>query len=287
MRNARRATNSLTFLTNNELEVRMADEQHIKYIPLTQGKFAIVDTEDFDWLMERKWHVQTNKWNSYAMACIKGSKVKIPMHRLVLQATGEYVVDHINGNGLDNRRCNLRLATASTNAQNSRKQKGSKSKYKGIAWDTRGNCWIGQIRVNQKTILLGNFRNEIEGAYNYDIAGTKYYGEFARTNVSLGLLPENLEIEDTRRRMVSKEIRKAEILKHTIIPIAASALGKLVGINELCYTYKMCRELQKEGKLIAIKLPHKAGAFFQNTQPPKESAVVADNNQTKDKGASE
>lgn len=93
------------------------------------------------------------------------------------------LVDHINHNGLDNRKANLRLATAAQNARNRQKCKSKKtSKYKGVCWHKRDKKWTGRILVNSKSIALGYFEDEKEAARAYDRAARKYYGEYAEPN---------------------------------------------------------------------------------------------------------
>ena len=108
------------------------------------------------------------------------------MHALI---TGFPETDHVNGNSLDNRRVNLREATRSQNNWNRGKQLGS-SRFKGITWDKRDKNWKAQIQVNYKRISIGRFTDEIEAAKAYDKAAMEHFGEFARTNVMLGLLKE-------------------------------------------------------------------------------------------------
>lgn len=107
------------------------------------------------------------------------------MHRLIIGAReGEYV-DHINGNGLDNRRSNLRIATAMTNQQNRKLQKNNKSGYKGVSWDNTNRAWICQIRVNKRSKFLGYFKDAQEAGKAYDVAAEKYFGKFAKLNINL------------------------------------------------------------------------------------------------------
>jgi hypothetical protein len=95
------------------------------------------------------------------------------------------VVDHINGDRLDNRRANLRFCTLAQNKQNSRPYRGGTSRYKGVSWKRTGKGtgkWLARIRVDGKDIHLGFHKEEEEAAKAYDTAAIRYYGEFARTN---------------------------------------------------------------------------------------------------------
>lgn len=124
-----KATNFLASSNQNELEVRMTDLPNTKLIPLTQGKFAIVDAEDYDWLMQWPWHANIIKGGLIYVR----SKVNGYLHRLIMKAERHQFIDHINGNTLDNRKCNLRLCNKSDNARNTGIRKTNTSGYKGVS----------------------------------------------------------------------------------------------------------------------------------------------------------
>ena len=161
----------------------------IKEIPLTQGKIAVVDDDDYEWLSQWKWCVtKVNKGKSdlyYAIRATKkedGKQTTILMHRAILGLSfGESGVDHIDGNSLNNTKANLRLSTQSQNIANGRKRSGS-SQYKGVNWQKIPQKWRAGIRLQYKSYHLGLFANEIEAAYAYDVKAKEFFGEYANLN---------------------------------------------------------------------------------------------------------
>jgi len=157
----------------------------MKQIELSkQGKykgkyFAIVDDENFNKLNQFRWKVeQKNKKPNNVYAVADGMR----MHRIIINAPQGVDVDHKNGNGLDNRKKNLRLCTLTENQANSKKRKNTSSKYKGVHWNKNRNKWQVQISFQNKHFLIGRFTSEIEAAKIYDIKAKELFGEFARTN---------------------------------------------------------------------------------------------------------
>ena len=155
----------------------------MKEIPLTQGKVAIVDDEDFEWLSEFKWHAHRKhrqlsgpQW--YARRGRSGPQ----MHRMIMGVTDPKVpVDHRDGDGLNDQRSNLRLSTPGQNACN-KKSRGGSSQYKGVYWHKRNNKWRSAVMIDRHEKHLGYFEDEIEAAKAYDRAARELHGEFARTN---------------------------------------------------------------------------------------------------------
>jgi len=156
----------------------------MKYITLSQGKRAIVDDEDYEWLNQWKWYAD-NVRGGRTYAANKNRK-KMYMHRLILGSADKHS-DHINGDGLDNRRENLRLCDRSQNASNRRGSEGKSSKYKGVHWrppcgrEITGN-WISQITKNKIRYYLGKFKTQKDAAIAYDKAARFIHGEFASLN---------------------------------------------------------------------------------------------------------
>jgi hypothetical protein len=155
-------------------------------IPLTQGKYAIVDPEDFERLNKHKWHAVKSGSTFYAIRCVGPAKrtTYIRMHREILHPPDHLVVDHINHNGLDNRKANIRPATRAQNNFNRliAKGKNSSSKYKGVSWKKDRKKWRARIHVNGRYKFLGYFKEEKQAAKAYDEAAKKYHGEFASLN---------------------------------------------------------------------------------------------------------
>lgn len=163
----------------------MTTPENTKLIPLSQGKHAIVDAEDYEWLIKWKWCY--HHWG-YAVRTerqkINGKKKDktIMMHRLIMDTPKGMDTDHIDTNKLHNWRSNLRVATRTQNKQNTNKRKGATSRYKGVCLKTGQIKWTAQIFIGNKKIHLGLFDSELDAAKAYNAAAPKYFGEFARLN---------------------------------------------------------------------------------------------------------
>ena len=154
--------------------------QKYKQIPLTQGKFAIVDEEDFDSLVVRSWCVHGQGKNWYAIGHKDGKQIK--MHREILGLTSKdkVYVDHINHNGLDNRKCNLRICNNRKNQANQLIRPGGSSPYKGVRY--KNGKWESQINYHGKSIYIGRFNNDIDAAKASDKKALELNGEFSLLN---------------------------------------------------------------------------------------------------------
>jgi len=159
----------------------------MKSIPLTRGFVALVDDEDFDWLNQFKWSVNPSYGNHYARSCTKGKSEY--MHRLILKVKPGEFTDHIDGDGLNNTRRNLRLATQSQNMENRNKTCMNTSGFKGVHYShQKGNIkkpWMATICINYRNLHLGYFSTAEEAAVAYDEAAIKYFREFAKTNFGI------------------------------------------------------------------------------------------------------
>ena len=154
----------------------------MKEIPLTQNRTALVDEGDFESLSKYTWRFSAG----YAVRSVKIPKTHknrtIYMHRQVLKVVNGEICDHKNGNGLDNRKENLRRCTVAENCRNRNISTRNKSGHKGVSWQKRERRWYAQICVNGRTKTLGYFKDKSLAAQSYNEAAVKYFGEFACVN---------------------------------------------------------------------------------------------------------
>jgi hypothetical protein len=151
-------------------------------IPLTQGKYAIVDPEDYEKLAKYKWYAKKNDRRFYAGRTVKRKDVQ--MHHAILKPPEGKFIDHINHNGLDNRKANLRFATRQQNGWNKYKQEGNySSQYKGVERVKSENKWRARITCNGRVIFIGYFKDEKAAAMAYDAKAKKLFGDYAAPNL--------------------------------------------------------------------------------------------------------
>jgi hypothetical protein len=155
----------------------------MKTIKLTKGMFALVDDEDFEEINKYKWHAQKIGRKHYASRTIhvpNGKRVAQRMHCAIIKTPEGMDTDHIDGDGLNNTKNNLRVCTRGENLRNQGKSPSrNKSGFKGVSWFEKRRKWVAQIGVGGKNIGLGHFK-EIEQAHEaYVKACIKYHGEFA------------------------------------------------------------------------------------------------------------
>jgi len=153
----------------------------MKKIPLSQGKYAVVDDEDYEWLNKWKWHYlngYAQRWSSY----VNGKREAIRMHRVVNVTPVGMHTDHINGNKSDNRKANLRSASPSENQYNSFVDSSNSSGYKGVSFHKGTQKWGAKISYRGKGFWLGVFESLEDAAETYDVAAYHLHGEFAKMN---------------------------------------------------------------------------------------------------------
>jgi hypothetical protein len=158
--------------------------QMAKEIKLTQGKVAIVDNDMYDYLNQFKWHAVKQSGKFYARRHIKSSNpnIKILIHRDVMKPEKGFVIDHIDGNTLNNQKDNLRICTHAQNIRNSKININNTSGFKGVYWNKQSAKWYAFIRFNNKRIHLGVFFKLKDAAKSYNEGALKYHGEFANLN---------------------------------------------------------------------------------------------------------
>lgn len=168
----------------------------MKTIPLTQGKVAIVDDEDYEKLAGHKWYAQMgnneknkNKRIYYAARCAK--RKTILMHREIMSCPEGMEVDHINGDTLYNRKSNLRICTHADNTYN-KKPKIATSSYKGVSVHNSTKKWYSQISYKHKKHYIGLFKHEVRAAKAYDNRALELFGEYARCNFPYRLRRRNI-----------------------------------------------------------------------------------------------
>ena len=181
----------------------------MKTVPLggkkAAGRVALVDDEDYDLVMQYRWHVHEQRNTEgvttsgpYAVTtipippgdmqakrwpCGKVAQRRVLMHQLIAGYKGP---DHSNGNGLDNRRANLRPATVTQNSANQRPRRGTSSRYKGVRWCKKSRKWRAGIKVNGRERHLGLFTSEEDAARAYNEAALGAWGEYAYLNQTQG-----------------------------------------------------------------------------------------------------
>jgi hypothetical protein len=159
-------------------------------IVLTRGFVTLVDDADFDWLNQWHWRAlggYTRGNKPYAARSVPrqeqyGKQANLNMHRLIMNAPDGLFVDHINGDTMDNRRENLRLATGQQNMRNQRPHADSRSRFLGVTWHGKLRKWQVTINTGDRGLYLGVFADETTAALVYDTKARELFGEFANCN---------------------------------------------------------------------------------------------------------
>lgn len=157
----------------------------MREIPLTQGRVALVDDEDYERVAGNKWYcLRDSAWRNQVTGEYESYEKKrtIPMHRVIMNAPPGLEVDHINGDRLDNRKRNLRICTHRQNLKNMHNVRGGSSMYKGVHRYKKTGRWQAYITVDYKRKALGHWGREEHAAIAYNIAAILYHGDYACLN---------------------------------------------------------------------------------------------------------
>lgn len=152
-------------------------------IPTTLGKTFIIDDEDLDLISQYKWHAYEHRNTYYVSTNVKtnGKWTTVGMPTIIMKAKDRKQLDHKNGNGLDNRKENLRYCSSSQNSQNRHGGFGT-SPFKGVHWHKPIGKWCSRIGYEGSRIILGYFASEEDAARAYDSKAKELFGEFANLN---------------------------------------------------------------------------------------------------------
>lgn len=189
------------------------------------GKHTILyDDEDHELISKIKWNICKSKRTFYARGKVKNKYLEligcrmIRMHRLIMKCAADLQVDHIDGNGLNNRRNNLRVATQLQNSSNKKLSIDSTTGFKGVSFRKKKGLYITRIRVNGELIHGGLTKNIYSAALKYNELAIKYFGEFACLNE---LTPEQIELSKIKIR--PKKIIKSNITGYRGVCISKNA----------------------------------------------------------------
>ena len=158
----------------------------MKEIKLNNGNVTVVDDEDYEWLNQWKWEYKYDKRCRTAYverrAYINGKRTTVSMHRIIMGSPKGMQIDHIDHDGCNNQRTNLRICTTAQNQWNARIRQDNNSGYIGVWYDDRRKKWVAEIKANHKHYRLGNFDKAIDAVRAYNEAALKYHGQFATIN---------------------------------------------------------------------------------------------------------
>lgn len=154
--------------------------------PVGHGLTAMIDDEDEALLARANWYAmkdyRTQTWYCMAWERTKDGRHRLAMHRILMNDPKGMLIDHVDGNGLNNQRENLRLATCQQNSRNRISPRQRAGTFKGLNWDAQRGKWMAKIYVNYRCINLGRYPRPEDAARAYDRAAVAYFGQFAKLN---------------------------------------------------------------------------------------------------------
>jgi len=183
----------------------------MKIIKTKSGYEILIDDDDYRLVSQYKWHVYKDRNIYYATSKSNGARIK--MHRLILNAQPGEIVDHIDGNGLNNQKSNLRICTVQENIRNMKAILG-KSKYKGVSFKKNMKKWQANIGFNYKMLFIGYFQTQEQAAAAYDEVARALFGDYANLNFTDKQREDilsNMEI-GKRERILEKKARFINLL---------------------------------------------------------------------------
>jgi hypothetical protein len=153
-----------------------------KEIPLTRGKFAIVDDDDYEYLSNHKWYAINSGGYATRSYVEDGKRIFVRMHRLIMNVPEGFIVDHIDGNTLNNQKSNLRICTRAENCRNRGLNKNNTSGYKGVMRNKSKNRWAAVVMYNREKVNCGHYKCKHEAATAYNLKAIELFGEYAWLN---------------------------------------------------------------------------------------------------------
>lgn len=234
-----------------------------KPIALTKGKFAIVSDEDYDRVMQFRWSFWSNKCTRTGYAVRGIDNKSMPLHRFIMEPPPGMCVDHINGNGLDCRRENLRICTYKDNLKNKQKHVDSNAPYKGIR--KSGQKWNATIMADGQRYDLGSFDTPEDAARAYNEAAIKYHGDFSWLNEIPG---DEVNKQDDRCDMIPN--KSIWIERDTISPnlYTIKQVAEILHVDQ-SQVYRYCYDgILKSCEVFGRRLIHKDD-LAKFTKPPK------------------
>jgi hypothetical protein len=166
--------------------ITLIETGKIKELPLTQGKVALVDDEDYEWLSHWKCYANKRGYTYYALRSAWKDKYPHPifMHREILGLVKNdgKIADHRNRNGLHNWKENLRIVTPAISILNRKENKNNTSGYRGVSWNKNAKKWIVNVGINKENKYCGLYLDPVIAAHIYDLEAIKYFGNNAILN---------------------------------------------------------------------------------------------------------